>query len=118
MPDRSTIFAWTAAVLVLGALAVSYLVWVHRTRAGYHARSLSAPSRPAGAQPDKTRTLLVDGCDKPFLVKVGELVEPRAIPGAPLSAFEQLYGAPTKQKKNAPLTWDTYPFTLTESSGA
>ena len=116
--------AWIAAVILLVLGASGYLLWIHRTRAGYHARSLSASSRPAGSQPDKTRTLHVDGCNKDFLVKIGELVEPRAIPGAPLSTFEQIYGAPVKSAKSStakastskggPVTWETDPFTLIE----
>jgi hypothetical protein len=119
MPERVTIFAWTAAVVLIAAAAGGYLLWIHRTRAGYHARSLSASGRPAGAEPAKTRTLHVDGCEKDFLVKVGELVEPRAIPGAPLAAFEQIYGAPVKSTQSHSLpqgvtAWATYPFTLSE----
>ncbi|HTJ30357.1 MAG TPA: hypothetical protein VL346_07645 [Acidobacteriaceae bacterium] len=123
MPERTTIFAWTAAVVLIAAAAGGYLLWIHHTRAGYHARSLSASGHPAGAQPAKTRNLHVDGCDKDFLVKVSELVEPRAIPGAPLAAFEKVYGPPAKPTRSSPIphgvtAWESYPFTLTESKAA
>lgn len=119
MPDRATILAWTAAIVLILAAIGGYLVWLHRTRAGYHARSLSASNHPAGSASDKTRTLHVDGCNKDFLVKIGELVEPRAIPGAPLSTFEQIYGQPERSARpGSPATWNTMPFTLTEDSPA
>jgi hypothetical protein len=114
MPDRSTIVAWTAAIVLIAAAAGGYLIWIHRTRAGYHARSLSASNRPPEAPPDKTRNLHVDGCDKDFLVKIGELVEPRAIPGATLQAFEEVYGKPSKRGKPGIQIWDTEPFSLAE----
>jgi hypothetical protein len=110
--------AWIAAVVLLLAIAGGCLVWVHRTRAGYHARSLSASNRPPEAQKDKTRTLHVDGCDKDFLVKIGELVEPRVIPGAPLAAFEQIYDTPSKRSKTGVTLWNLDPFLLSEGAGA
>ncbi|HEY9128066.1 MAG TPA: hypothetical protein VIM62_13115 [Acidobacteriaceae bacterium] len=119
MPDRSSIAAWIAAIVLIAAAAGGYLIWLHRTRAGYHARSLSASNRPANAQPDKTRTLHVDGCQKEFLVKIGELVEPQVIPGAPLPVFEQIYGSPEKPGRSAQPQahiWDTDPFTLSENA--
>lgn len=106
--------AWIAAVVLLLGIAGGYLIWIHRTRAGYHARSLSASSHPADSPQNQTRTLHVDGCDKDFLVKVGELVEPRAIPGAPLPVFEKIYDTPSKRGKPGITLWDLDAFSLAE----
>lgn len=106
--------AWVAALILLAAGAGGYFVWIHRTRAEYHARSLSASNRPPGSGPEKTRTLHVEGCEKDFVVKIGELVEPRVVPGAPLTAFEEIYGKPSKRGKPGIQIWDEEPFSLAE----
>jgi hypothetical protein len=121
--------AWIAAAVLLLAVAGGYLVYLHRTRAGYAARSLSAAgqpandsaNQPAGASPQKnaanqTRTLHVDGCNKDFLVKVGELVEPRVVPGAPLTEFQTIYGQASKRGKPGISTWDEGAFALAAGS--
>lgn len=121
--------AWIAAAVLLIAAAGGYLVYLHRTRAEYAARSLSAAgqpanesaNQPAGASPNKnaanqTRTLHVDGCNKDFLVKVGELVEPRVVPGAPLTEFQSIYGREFKRNGSGIASWDEGAFTLTEGA--
>lgn len=121
--------AWIAAAVLLIAAAGGYLVYLHRTRAEYAARSLSAAgqpanesaNQPAGAPPQKnaanqTRTLHVDGCNKDFLVKVGELVEPRVVPGAPLTEFQSIYGREFKRNGSGIASWDEGAFTLTEAA--
>jgi hypothetical protein len=126
--------AWIAAAVLLLAAAGGYLVYLHRTRANYAARSLSAAGQPAnesanqlgGTSPQKnaanqTRTLHVDGCNKDFLVKVGELVEPRVVPGAPLTEFQSIYGHESrrgKSDKSGIVSWDEGAFTITEGSFA
>jgi hypothetical protein len=103
--------AWIIAAILLTAAIGSYFVWLNRTRAQFHARSLSAAPKPPNNNP--THLLHVDGCDKDFLVKVGELVEPRVVPGAPLERFRAIYGKETRFDKLGPAwTWDKDPFTL------
>ena len=124
--------AWIAAAVLLFAATGGYLVYLHRTRANYAARSLSAAcqpadesaNQPAGASPQKdaahqTRTLHVDGCNKDFLVKVGELVEPRVVPGAPLTEFQSIYGRESKRDKSDKsgiASWDEGAFTISEGA--
>ena len=121
--------AWIAAAVLLFAAAGGYLVYLHRTRAEYAARSLSAAgqpanesaNQPAGASPhtsaaNQTRTLHVDGCNKDFIVKVGELVEPCVVPGAPLTEFQSIYGREFKRNGSGIASWDEGAFTLTEGA--
>ncbi len=90
--------------------------WITRPRAKYQARSLSAAQGPPGPNPNiGTRTLHVEGCAKDFIVKTGELVEPRAVPGAPLERFRNIYGKEAKRQGRQTFTWSPYAFSLTES---
>jgi hypothetical protein len=106
--------AWIAACLILVSASGAYLFWLHRTRALYTARSLTAPRQPSasGSQP-VTDTLHVEGCEKNFIVKRGELVEPRVVPDAPLDQFRSVYGKEMKRESKDFLSWDQYAFTLT-----
>jgi hypothetical protein len=116
--------AWIITGIILVVIAGAYVLWFTRPRAGYNARSLSASGHPANSprQP-ATTNLHVEGCREDFLVKPGEIVEPKAAPGASLDQFLNLYGPETKPK---PLkhgeakqqvagihTWDLYEYTLT-----
>jgi hypothetical protein len=115
MTDRSTqLIAWSvAAVVILGAIG-TYLVYERRSRAVMAARSLSASGHAANLPASPvTRTLHVEGCNKDFLVKVGELVEPRVVPDAPLDAFRSVYGKEDKRTSGI-LAWDKNAFLLTE----
>jgi hypothetical protein len=105
--------AWIVACLIVLSAAGAYVVWTKRPRAGYHARSLTAPGNPAGAG-IVTRTLHIDGCEKGFIVKPGELVEPRTVPGAPIDQVRSIYGKETKRNKNGILTWDLDPYSLSD----
>ena len=108
--------AWIVACLIVLLGAGAYVLWITRARAKYEARSLSAAQRPAGLNPNiGTRTLHVEGCAKDFIVKTGELVEPRAIPGAPLERFRSIYGKETKRRGSQSFTWTPDAFSLTES---
>jgi hypothetical protein len=104
-------------IVLLGAGA--YVLWITRSRAKYEARSLSAAQRPPGLNPNiGTRTLHVEGCAKDFIVKTGELVEPRVVPGVPLERFRNIYGKETKHVGNQTSTWSLDAFSLTESDYA
>jgi hypothetical protein len=107
--------AWIVASLIALSAAGAYVIWLERPRAGYNARSLTAANHPAGAQ-NITQTLHVEGCEKGFIVKTGELVEPRAVPGAPIDQFRNIYGKETKRNKSGILTWELDPYSLTEGS--
>jgi hypothetical protein len=107
--------AWIVASLIALSAAGAYVIWLERPRAGYNARSLTAANHPAGAQ-NITQTLHVEGCEKGFIVKTGELVEPRAVPGAPLDQFRSIYGKETKREKSGILTWELDPYSFTEGS--
>lgn len=96
---------------ILAAALGGYLYWLHRAHAYMHVRSLTAapPHREAHA---KTRILIVPGCERSFLVKVGELVEPQITPSTALAQANQLYGKPAR--KSHSLIWEQDAFTLTE----
>lgn len=116
--SRTGLTAWiVASALILLAIGAS-IVWINRTRAGYNARSLSAAPHPpdsaTGKAASQTKTLHVEGCEKDFLVKTGELVEPRAVPGASLDRFRAIYGKETKRDRSGVFTWDRDPYTLTD----
>ena len=109
------------AVLLIAAVFGGYLYWLHRTRARYNARSLSAaPTRRdarRGNQP-QTRTLHVPGCAKDFTVNVGELVQPQITPALSRAALDQakaIYGKPTQSLNNGTLVWQQNAFTLIEA---
>ena len=108
--------AWiVSSILVLLAVG-AYVLWITRPRAKYEARSLSAAQRPPNQNPNiGTRTLHVEGCNKDFIVKIGELVEPRAVPGAPLERFREIYGEETKRPDRRSFTWSPNAFSLTEN---
>jgi hypothetical protein len=111
--------AWIVAGIILISAAGAYLVWYTRARAVYTARSLTAAPQPVAAPAgaaakDATKTLHVDGCEKNFVVKTGELVEPRVVPGASLEQFRSIYGKETRRDKLGIWTWDRNPFTLTD----
>ena len=109
--------AWIIACLIVLLGAGTYVLWITRARAKYEARSLSAAQRPPGLNPNiGTRVLHVEGCDKDFIVKTGELVEPRVVPGGSLDDFRALYGQETKKDKNGTLVWELYPYSF--SNGA
>jgi hypothetical protein len=108
--------AFLVSVLLVAFAAGSYLVWSDRARFIHADRSLTAP--PPSANPatkPKTHSLHVDGCKEDFIVKVGELVEPRVVPGASLAQFRSIYGKETKQDQHNVATWERRPYTLTES---
>jgi len=107
--------AWIAAGLILVACGGAYLVYLHRTRAQYTARSLTAPSQPTSQSPE---TLRVEGCDKAFLVKRGELIEPRVAPGSTVQQFESIYGKDTKRGRPGISTFDQNAFSIAASSSA
>jgi hypothetical protein len=111
MDRRAWIVACLLVLLALGA----YVIWVARPRAQYTARSLSA----AGSQPGKiaqpvTKSLHVDGCNENFIVKPGELVEPRVVPGSTAEQFRTIYGKETKRDGSGNLSWEVRAFTLTD----
>lgn len=126
MVDRR---AWIVTVLILLSMAGAYVLWFTRPRAGYNARSLSASGHPASSpQQPATVNLHVEGCREDFLVKPGEIVEPRVVPGAPLEQFVNVYGPETKPKRPRrgepePLipgvhTWDHDEYTLAEDASS
>ncbi len=105
--------AWIAAGLILVSAGGAYLFWLHRTRAMYAARSLTGPARrPDTPNQPLTDTLHIEGCEKNYIVKHGEVVEPRAVPGSPLDRFRNVYGKETKREDRGILNWDEYAFTL------
>lgn len=109
--------AWIISSLIVIVAVGAYVIWITRPRAKYEARSLSAAQRPPNKNPNiGTRTLHVEGCDKDFVVKIGELVEPRAVPGTPLERFRSIYGKETKHPNRQGYTWDPNAFSLTESN--
>jgi len=110
MPSPRALIPVFAALLIVLGIAGGYVYWSHRARVAYTARSLSAPSQPAKPQ---TRQLHIDGCHDDFTVKMGELVEPRVVPGAPLEEFRKIYGKETRRDKDGAVVWDPNPYTLT-----
>ena len=106
--------AWIAAGLLLIVASGAYVIWITRPRVKYDARSLSAAGQSAKqASPIATRSLHVEGCDRDFIVQPGELVEPRAVPGAPASAFREIYGKESARDKQD-LIWKPPAFSLTD----
>jgi hypothetical protein len=112
---RARVVAWSIASLLILAAAGGYVYWVKRSRAVMPARSLTAanPRAPHSAnEANSTRTLHVDGCREDFTVKVGELVEPRVVPGASPEQFREVYGKESAREARGTLTWKRDPFTL------
>ncbi len=109
---RSLLIAFALLAAALGG----YLYWLHRTRAYMSARSLTAASAHHAATTG-TRILHVPGCERDFLVKIGELVEPQITPSLSPDALRlarQIYGAPAQHKRPRAITWTQNAFTLTE----
>lgn len=90
--------AWIIAGALILAAAGAYLIWLTRAHVQYTARSLSAAPHPAN-QPAKpaTKSLHVDGCKEDFIVSLGEIVEPRVVPGSSIDQFRATYGPELKQ---------------------
>ncbi len=104
------------SVALLAAALGGYLYWLHRARAYMHVRSLTAASARHAAIA-RTRILHVSGCERDFLVKVGELVEPEITPSLlpdTLQLATQLYGRPAQRRHPRALIWTRDAFTLTE----
>jgi hypothetical protein len=104
------------ALAVFAAALCGYLYWLHRSRAYIHVRSLTAAPAHRAVQPE-TRILRVEGCDRTFLVKVGELVEPQFAPSATPDALTRatgIYGPPVRHRHPSALVWAQDAFTLTE----
>jgi len=57
--------------------------------------------------------LHVDGCNEDFIVKQGEIVEPKVVPGSSIDQFRSVYGKETSSA-NGTLTWDRYAYILTD----
>ena len=109
---RALLVSLGLVAAVLGA----YLYWLHRTQAYLHLRSLSAPPVHHAAEA-RTRVLRVSGCQRDFLVKVGELVEPQITPSSSpsdLAQAEKLYGAAQRFRHSPAMVWKQNAFTLTE----
>ena len=108
--------AFLVSVLLVAFAAWSYLVWSDRVRFIHADRSLTAPPPTANqTTKPKTHNLHVEGCNEDFIVKVGELVEPRVIPGASLAQFRSVYGQETRRDQHHVATWERRPYILTES---
>lgn len=111
--------AWIIAGIIALTAAGAYVIWITRPRAGYHARSLSAANHPADQPKQRqTRSLHVDGCNEDFIVNPGELVEPRAVPGASLDQFHAIYGKENKPNSPDSLTWNREAYSLTTNTSA
>jgi hypothetical protein len=102
--------AWIITGFLVLVAAGCYATWLHRARAYYNARSLSAARRHTDAAP-KTKTLHVEGCREDFIISPGEIVEPRIAPGATIDQFRSLYGEESKEDSGI-FTWITDPFEL------
>ena len=108
-----------AVLLAFGLLAAAlgaYLYWLHRTQAYLHLRSLTAPPVHHASEA-RTRVLHVPGCQRDFIVKVGELVEPQITPSSSpndLALAEKLYGAAHRIRHSPAMVWEQNAFTLTE----
>ncbi len=108
---------WIITALIVLAAIGAYVVWATRARVNYTSRSLSAaPPATHTAANSATHPLHIDGCNDDFIVKTGELVEPRVVPGAPIEDFRRTYGKETHRDKSGITTWDPNPFTLSEGS--
>jgi hypothetical protein len=105
--------AFLTSVLLVAFAAGSYLLWSDRARFVHADRSLTAAPANSSEKP-KTHGLHVEGCNEDFIVKVGELVEPRAVPGASLDHFRSIYGRENKRDAHGVATWERNPYTLTE----
>jgi hypothetical protein len=111
--------AWIIAGVILLSAAGAYVVWITRPRAMLTGRSLTAAQRSANSlSPSATRALHVEGCNDDFIVKPGELVEPRVVPGSSLDQFRSVYGQETTREESASSTWEQNAFTLTDSSSS
>jgi len=108
--------AWIIAGVILLTAAGAYVIWIARPRAVITGRSLTTSNHPANTpSATTTRSLHVAGCYEDFIVKPGELVEPRVVPGAPLDQFRSVYGQDTLHIGPGILSSEQNAFTLTES---
>jgi hypothetical protein len=109
--------AWIVTCLIVAAVIGGYALWLHRTRAGYSARSLSASHHaPNPAAKRATKSLHVDGCQADFVVSPGELVEPRVTPGASVDQVRGIYGKESGHEEKGVLTWNQFAYTLVDGN--
>ena len=101
--------AWIVTCVLLLAAAGAYVIWITRPRVHASVRSLSA-ARPNST--NQTKMLHVDGCSDDFIVKQGEIVEPKVVPGSSIDHFRSVYGKETTSADGS-LTWDRYAYILT-----
>lgn len=109
---RALIFA----VLVALASVAGYIVWANLQHAPVKSKELVIVGSANKPDPHAKKQLHVSGCVDDFTVAVGELVEPRVVPGSTLDQFRVLYGKETKLTRDGIATWVTDPYTLTEES--
>ncbi|WP_263357199.1 hypothetical protein [Acidicapsa ligni] len=109
---------WIIAILLFVLAGGAYLIWWARPRAVLHGQLHSANEKPShsNAPPQNLKPLHVAGCDRDFLVRPGEILEPRVLPGSSIEQFRAVYGKESERDKNGPVTWDLYPYTLTDSN--
>ena len=108
--------AWLFAGLFLLGVGGACVYWITRPQAVMPSRSLSAASRPAHAPASEIKSLHVAGCVDDFLVKQGELVEPRVVPGSLIELFRNVYGKEEAHRDEGTLSWDRNAFLLTEGN--
>jgi len=108
--------AWIIAGVILLTAAGAYVIWITRPRAVITGRSLTASGHPANTpSATATKSLHVEGCNEDFIVKPGELVEPKVVPGAPLEQFQGIYGKDAIRVGPGTLSAEQNAFTLTET---
>jgi hypothetical protein len=109
--------SWILAILFFVLGGTAYLIWRTRPRAVI-APLKNAAEKPAHSnnQPQNLHPLHVDGCNRDFMVRPGEVLEPRVLPGATPEQFRAVYGKESTHDKNGPLTWDLYPYSFTDSN--
>jgi hypothetical protein len=106
--------AWIIGCILILLIAGGFVLWMTRPHAGYTARSLTAAPPSANPTPQTgTKPLHVDGCDRDFIVKAGELVEPLVTPGSTIEQFRGEYGKEKKVDAGV-AAWDEKAFELTE----
>jgi hypothetical protein len=106
--------AWIAVFVILLLGVGGYVIWLNLPHTAVANKNLNVVGRrPAQPDSSKKKSLHVEGCNEDFSVAIGEIVEPRVVPGSSIEQFRSIYGKETTRDKLGNLTWVQYPYSLT-----
>jgi hypothetical protein len=105
--------AWIAVFVIFFLGAGAYVIWLNLPHTAVANKNLNVVGRRPAQAAAKKKSLHVEGCNDDFSVAIGEIVEPRVVPGSTAEQFRSIYGKETTRDKLGDLTWVQYPYSLT-----